>query len=442
MASPPNESGYSQLVNNLIKHPRYYYNDPKLKGFFQVDGEMFIGEEFSVQYKPGVNLAMSVMTRLTPKETDNPGSTKGASYFPRPAGCRNVLLYLHTHQGARMEGTYLTDFVVNYECSLAVIDFAGAGVSQGDYTSFGWFESDQVQSVVNFLNSRLGFESIGIWGKSMGAVAALLFQSKYQSPLVKFLVIDSAFDKLKHAVLNIAQSHSAAPAFAIKAFLLFIANSVKTKAKFDVYKVNPIDHVPQVKIPTIFVIGQQDDVVKPNEFFKLHAKCGAQYKKLFVAKGDHTANRLEDEHFRQEMVTFVGHFFPMRKRADEIIGVLINKSMVPLIRSNISQGPDSTAFDYTKVKNSIFMPRNDNLRMHTVTDSHLQPHLSVMVHPLTSHIGESYGQTLAPPQTSHQPSTTLLGSPLAWTYGGGTYAAPGQTPHSSSSDSRSPGSIV
>ena len=198
------------------------------------------------------------------------------------------------------------------------------------------------------------------------------------------MVIDSSFDKLKHAILNIAMSHSSAPAFAIKTFLLFVSNTIKSKAKFDIYKVNPIDHVADVVIPTIFVMGQEDDVVKSSEFFSLHSKCRAQYKKLFIAKGDHTANRLDDDHFRQEMVTFVGHFFPMRKNAEQIIGVLKNKSMIPLVRSNLSQVQTDTNFDYNKVKNSIFMGKNQKMRNHIIGDSTLQPHLSVWQDQLTS----------------------------------------------------------
>lgn len=402
------------MVNSLIKHPRYHYYDQKLKGFFSVDGEMFCAEEFVVPYQQGINLIMSVMTRLTENETGSSRENR-KSLFPRPAGQRNCLLYLHTHQGCRIEGTYLVDLMVNYESSLAVIDFAGAGMSGGEYTSFGWYESEQVNSVVNFLSSRLGFESIGIWGKSMGGAAAILYYSQFRSPLVKFLVVDSSFDKAKHAILNIASSHSKAPTFAIKAFLMFVASTVKSKAKFDIYKVRPIDHVANITVPCIFVIGQEDEVVKTTEFFNLHAKCGAPYKKLFVAKGDHTANRLDDDDFRHEMIDFIGHFFPMRRRAEEINGVLKNKSMIPLVRSRMSHGPDSQIFDHTKLKNSIFMPRNDGMRQHTISDSHLQPHVSALQHPLQSHLGDSNPQLLV---AQHHGPTLQTPSPLQWNYGG------------------------
>ena len=183
------------------------------------------------------------------------------AFFPRPPGRRNCLIYLHTHRGSRSEGTYLIDFLSKFDTSVCVFDFAGAGQSQGEYTSFGWFEADQVKIMVDFLTSELGFDNIGIWGKSMGGAAAIIYLGKYFNPCVKFMVTDSSFDKLKHAIINIATSQSKAPQFAVKTFMLFIANTIKSKANFDIYKVTPIEYVDKVKVPCIFVIGDVDNVV-------------------------------------------------------------------------------------------------------------------------------------------------------------------------------------
>jgi hypothetical protein len=218
---------------------------------------------------------------------------------------------------------------------------------------------------------------------------------------------------------------------------------VKNKAKFDIYKVKPIDHVASMTVPTVFVIGQQDDVVKTPEFFALHAKCGSQYKKLFVALGDHTANRLDDDDFRQEMVTFVGYFFPMRKKVEEIIGVLKNKSMANFIRSRMSQGPNTVTFDFNKLKNSVMMERNNGLRKYTVDQYQLEPHLSALNHVLTSQAGDiAYGPTLIPAKQAQSPAlkTAPQGSPLFFAYGNG-FTNNGQH-QAVSNSSQSSGNIV
>lgn len=222
-------------------------------------------------------------------------------------------MYLHTHQGSRAEGTYFVEFLARFECSLCVFDFAGAGQSGGEYTSFGFFESEQIKCMVDFLSTKLGFDVIGLWGKSMGGAATIMYCGKYPHPCVRFMVIDAAFDKLKHAILNIASGNSSAPQFAVKTFMLFVANTVKAKAGFDIYQVRPIDWVDKIVIPSLFVIGQEDNVVKKSEFFSLHAKCASNQKRLLMSTGDHTANRLDDPNFNSEALEFLGKFFPKVK---------------------------------------------------------------------------------------------------------------------------------
>lgn len=372
--SPKKQSAYSQLVNSLIKHPRYQYNDRRLNCTFPVGEELYTGIEFEVAYKPNVNLVLSVITRLSERECQGMAKqTNPQSYFPRPHGQRNCLLYNHTHQGSRMEGSYLIEFLANYETSLVVFDFAGAGKSQGEYTSFGWFEADQINTVVNFLSHSLGFDNIGLWGKSMGGAASIIYQSKYPNPLVKFMIIDSAFDKLKHAILNIASSHSAAPSFAVRALLLFVSNTVKTKAGFDIYKVKPIDYVKNIGIPCIFVIGQEDNVVTKSQFFNLHSSCKASYKKLYVVPGDHTGNRLDDDQFCGEVANFMTNFFPMRNPGG-VAGVLKNRnaSISLLTNSQAVSHTKSTVFDATKIKNSMFIPSNARFRQGGQAYNHAQ----------------------------------------------------------------------
>ncbi len=307
----PKQSGYMNLINQLIKHPRYPYSDNTLIGLTNTETGTVGCFNFDVGYQQNVNLVMSIITPLAQHEVEVYDPNNPSQFFPRPPGKRSCLLYLHTHKGTRSEGTYLVDFLSTYDTSLVLFDFAGAGDSGGEYTSFGWFETEQVRIVIEYLTNRLGFDSIGLWGKSMGASAAVMYLGKYFNPLVRFVIIDSCFDKLKHAIINIASSNSSAPEFALKTFMLFVANTVKSKAGFDIYKVNPIEYVDKIKIPTVFVIGDNDQVVKKKEFFNLHGKCGSTFKKLYVVKGEHADNRLEDDNFRHTMEEFMSHFFPL-----------------------------------------------------------------------------------------------------------------------------------
>jgi esterase/lipase len=75
------------------------------------------------------------------------------------------------------------------------LDFAGCGLSEGEYISLGWFEREDVEIITNHLRSSGTVSTIGIWGRSMGAVTALMYADR--DPSIAGLVLDSAFSSLR-----------------------------------------------------------------------------------------------------------------------------------------------------------------------------------------------------------------------------------------------------
>ncbi len=307
---------YNRIVESLIKHPRYAYRDSFLEGLSLTDFGLVAAFNVDLIYsQQGVGrlrLKTTILTKISEQEAVGYDSKAYQRHFPRPEGSRNCLVYLHSHHGCRAEGTYLVKFLSQFNASLVLFDFAGAGESEGQFTSFGWFEGEQASTVIGQLVSTFKFERIGVWGKSMGACAALRYRTLALHPQVCFLVIDSSFDKLKHALISIAKEHSKAPTFAIKTFMYFLSKTVQDKAHFDVYKVRPIDWVPAIQdIPIVFVKGEVDKLVTYEEFKSLYTGCRSSIKHLEITKGSHAGNRIEeDSKFREFITGFVAKFFP------------------------------------------------------------------------------------------------------------------------------------
>lgn len=84
------------------------------------------------------------------------------------------------------------------EICVLSFDFAGSGHSEGDYVSLGWFEQDDLETVVDYLRESDWISTIGLWGRSMGAVTAIMYCSK--DPLIGGLVLDSPFSSLRGLV--------------------------------------------------------------------------------------------------------------------------------------------------------------------------------------------------------------------------------------------------
>jgi fermentation-respiration switch protein FrsA (DUF1100 family) len=85
-------------------------------------------------------------------------------------------------------------------------DFAGCGKSEGEYISLGWYERDDVDVVVEWLRKSNKVSTIGLWGRSMGAVTALMHADR--DPSIAGLVLDSPFSNLRTLAEELAKNHS------------------------------------------------------------------------------------------------------------------------------------------------------------------------------------------------------------------------------------------
>ena len=88
-----------------------------------------------------------------------------------------MMIYAHTHNGNRLEGLNLVEHFIRKKIGFVAIDFRANGYSTGKYVTLGWYESLDLNTVVNFLRQNVKTKIIGIWGRSMGACTAILFLS-------------------------------------------------------------------------------------------------------------------------------------------------------------------------------------------------------------------------------------------------------------------------
>ena len=78
---------------------------------------------------------------------------------------------------------------------------------EGDYISLGWWEREDLGAVVSHLRECGTVSTIGLWGRSMGAVTALLHGDR--DPSIAAMVLDKqaayvqqALQQVPHAPLN------------------------------------------------------------------------------------------------------------------------------------------------------------------------------------------------------------------------------------------------
>jgi pimeloyl-ACP methyl ester carboxylesterase len=107
-----------------------------------------------------------------------------------------VFIFLHGNASSKLEGENYAGTYLPLGINVLSFDFNGCGNSDGDLITFGWKEKEDLQTVVNYLESLGNVSKIGIFGRSMGAATAILYCDIIGNDLVKCLVLDSGYSSV------------------------------------------------------------------------------------------------------------------------------------------------------------------------------------------------------------------------------------------------------
>ena len=104
----------------------------------------------------------------------------------------------------------------------------------------------------------------------MGAITAIMHGDR--DPSIAGMILDSPFATLRKVAEELTKRHTYIPGFLTSFGLMFIRKSIKSKAKFNIDDLNPIDHVDKTFIPAFFIHAKDDDFILPHHSKDLSKK--------------------------------------------------------------------------------------------------------------------------------------------------------------------------
>jgi cephalosporin-C deacetylase-like acetyl esterase len=199
------------------------------------------------------------------------------------------VIYLHGNSSSRAEIYPELYYLLSSEITVFAFDFSGCGKSEGEYISLGWYERDDVECVVNYLRSTDKVTTIGLWGRSMGAVTAIMYGDR--DPSIAGLVLDSPFCSLKVLTEELAKERaSSIPNFVLNQGVKMIRETIKEKAKFDINDIEPKVYAERCFIPALFCHGLNDTFVNVHHCQDLYDVYAGE-KNVTYVEGDHNSVR-------------------------------------------------------------------------------------------------------------------------------------------------------
>lgn len=182
------------------------------------------------------------------------------------------------------------------------------GKSEGKYSTYGFYEKYDVNMWIEYLKSRFGNDIIlGLHGESMGA--GTVMETIPLNDSIKFVIEDCGYSNF-YELMGFQITHEYKNRIVRKILrpsLIFANFFMKTKAKFSMKKIVPIDIVSSTSLPMMFIHGKEDYFVPWYMSVDLYNAKTKGYKELYLVEGAKHAEALEVNKilYEKKIMTFI-----------------------------------------------------------------------------------------------------------------------------------------
>ena len=293
------------ILKYIIRPPRYNYNEESLgPSSFIYRGKIYKRKDYNLISNMGYIMKCSYI------EPDISNRTKDE--MP-------LVLYLHGNSSSRIEDIHMIEELLKRDINVFVFDFPGFGLSEGDNISLGYHEKDDVEIIIDFIETIPGVSNIGIWGRSMGTSTTLLYS--YKDPRIKAICLDSPFSDFRKLTKELASINTNYPNFIIETILNYIGKKVKKKNGLDINLLKPIDKSKETFQPGLFIHAKNDELIGVQHTVDIYEQYSGAKCVYYLEKGGHNTRR------PNSVIKKIGKFFSQILNNDNSINIQIGKKI-------------------------------------------------------------------------------------------------------------------
>lgn len=209
------------------------------------------------------------------------------TYLPASTPSNKTVVFVHGVTGSRLMGLWYAPLYLDHGYNVLIYDSRASGESGGDSVSWGYYEKQDLDQWLDWLEDLYPNGTFGVHGVSMGAATALMHaELNESSKRVKFYVADSAYTDLEQLLIQeidaAVQLHDP---WWINLLLKYSSVIAHWKAGFRYEDVSPIHAVANVTTPILYLHGAADPLVSANMCNKLYQATRGYHEK-YIFPGD------------------------------------------------------------------------------------------------------------------------------------------------------------
>lgn len=180
-------------------------------------------------------------------------------------------------------------------------DHVASGESEGLMCTFGYNEREDCMKWLTYLTDTFGKDiKIILHGVSMGCATVTTMGARDDLPEnVRMIVADCGFTTAKALFESKLNAMGVPP----KALISGVDFAHKRRHGYDFEQLRPIDSAKKIRLPILFVHGENDNLVPCSMVKELYEACPSENKDLLIVKGaDHAQSyMLAKEEFEKKL---------------------------------------------------------------------------------------------------------------------------------------------
>jgi len=188
---------------------------------------------------------------------------------------------------------------LGYNCIL--YDMRGHGEGKPTFCTYGILEGKDLAELVKDTRKRYpDIAELGLHGESLGASTTI--EALAYKPDVDFAVSDCAFATVESAVKQKFKTMH------LPEFLVPLVNvGVRVLYGYSIYDMKPVDALDGNTVPILFVHGEEDATVPPENARELYERTRGVRELHYVAGADHAESVLvAPQEYREVVTSFLG----------------------------------------------------------------------------------------------------------------------------------------
>ncbi len=233
----------------------------------------------------------------------------------------NTLLIVHDLNQSKILYLNMMKQMHDRGLNVCAFDLRAHGESGGDEFSPGMVAVSDVKTILDALVKKHGTNYISVFGAGIGSAIAI--QSASIDSRWATLLAQSPFSDFEDYVKKYSKRKWGRMQFV---FHPVLERALEKRLQYELTELNLSEIIKYVKVPSLFICGDNDEVVPPIETYAVYDSSSAQEKNLILVKkaGHDNIEELGGEEYYNTIAQFIVNAVPKKTKETRFKKLALN----------------------------------------------------------------------------------------------------------------------